>query len=465
LSLVLLLTLLGAISCAFIQAQGLPAGREARMGAMLDQGFADLQTPELDLRLVRTSGTIAGLSTRGDAAFDFAPSELLARSVDGYYHIGDIDLRLREAGSVDWRSYSSALKRAPVTPLATHPGELARHDLRPTFPSDLPLQLTRVWAVQKGKLILHFILRNPGAKAIEVGSLGIPLVFDNIMSGKGLDEAHALCSFSDPSIALDAGYVQVTRLNGHGPALLVVPDGTTPFEAYNPIPEQRKPDASPELFHDRTPRNMTFEGFYEWMVASRAYQETEWKGVKEWNPATSITLAPGEERTFGLRFLVAAEIHSIEKTLATNDRPVAIGLPGYVLPKDEDGQLFLKYARQVASIEIEPAGAIQIVPRAATNSGWQQYEVKGRRWGRARVTLTYADGQKQSVQYFVTEPARDVAGALGEFAFSKQWFEDGADPFHRSPSVMSYDREKNQIVRQDPRVWIAGLSDEAEAGS
>jgi len=59
--------------------------------------------------------------------------------------------------------------------------------------------------------------------------------FDNVMSGKNLDEAHAECSFSDPSIALDGGYVQVTRLNGHGPALLVVPDGKTPFEAYNPI--------------------------------------------------------------------------------------------------------------------------------------------------------------------------------------------------------------------------------------
>ncbi len=436
------------------------------MGAMLDQGFADFKTPELDLRLVRSSGTVAGLSSRGDQGFDFTPSELLAaRSVDGYYHLGDIDLRLREAGELEWKGYSSALKRAPVGQLTPHAGELARYDLRPTFPPDFPLQLSRVWAVQDGKVILRFILRNPGTKAIEIGSLGIPLVFDNIMSGKGLDEAHALCSFSDPSIAIDAGYVQVTRLNGHGPVLLVVPEGKTPFEAYNPVLGERGRDAQPELFHDPTPRNMTFEGFYDWMVASRAYQETEWKGVEEWNPATSILLAPGEERTVGLRFLVAPEIRSIEKTLAENNRPVAIGLPGYVLPKDQDGQLFLKYARQVAHIEIEPAGALEIVPGPATNGGWQRYEVKGSQWGRARVTLTYADGLKQSVQYFVTEPARDVASALGKFAFTKQWFDDPADPFHRSPSVMSYDREKNQIVSQDARVWIAGLSDEAGAGS
>ena len=392
------------------------------------------QTPDLDLQLVRSSGTIASLasSTRN---FDFTPGELLAaRSVDGYYHIGDIDLRLRETGSTEWKGYSTALQRIPVSPLSAHPGELARYDLRPTLPSDFPLELTRIWTVEDGKLVLRFSLRNPGSKAIEIGALGIPLVFDNIMSGKNLDQAHAVCSFSDPSIALDAGYVQVTRLNGHGPALLVVPDGKTPFEAYNPIPAQRGKDRDATLFHDRTPRNMTFEGFYEWMAATRAYQETEWKGVNEWNPATSIVLAPGEERTVGLRFLVAPEIRAIEKTLAENGRPVAVGFPGYVLPKDQDGQLFLKYPQPVAKIDVEPANALSLAPGSSTSAGWQRSEVHSHTWGRARVTVTYADGLTQSIQYFVTESAADIVRALGQFSFTQQWFDDPADPFHRQPT-------------------------------
>jgi len=39
-------------------------------------------------------------------------------------------------------------------------------------------------------------------------------------------------------------------------------------------------------------------------------------------------------------------------------------------------------------------------------------------------------------------------------------FVDPNDPFHRSPSVMTYDRDVNQIVTQDSRAWIAGLGDE-----
>ena len=458
-----ILALLPSISVA---AQSSPAGREARLGTMLDQGLAEFQTSELNLRLVKSSGTAAGLAPRSASDFDFVPSELLAaRSVDGYYHLGDIDLRLREVGATEWRPYSTAVKRTPLTALPNKSGELARHDLRPTLPADFPLELIRIWAVEDGKLALRFVLRNPGTKPIEIGSLGIPLVFDNIMSGKNLDEAHAVCSFSDPSIAMDAGYVQVTRLNGHGPVLLVVPEGKTPFEAYNPIPGERRRDPDLSPVHDRTPRNMTFEGFYEWMVASRAYQEKEWKGVEEWNPATSITLAPGKERTIGLRFLIAPEIRSIEKTLADNSRPVAIGFPGYVLPRDQDGQLFLKYGRKVSRLAVDPAGALELIPRAVTPSGWQDYAVQGKHWGRVRLTLTYEDGLQQSIQYFVTESARDVARALGDFSFTRQWYENPSDPFHRSPSVMSYDREANKIVTQDARVWISGLGDEAGSGS
>ncbi len=308
--------ILAALSAPVV-AQSYPAGRDANPGPMLNEGLTSYRTPQLRLRLVKSSGTVAGIETIGNKVFDFVPVELLAaRSVDGYYHLGDLDLRLREAGSQEWKGYSTALERWPVKQLPTSPGELRRDDLRPTLPTNFPLEVTRSWAVVDGKLALRFMLRNPGTKPVEIGALGIPLIFDNILSGKNLDEAHAICSFSDPSIALDGGYVQVTRLNGHGPAMVVIPDGKTPFEAYNLIDDEHGRGHQAELFHDLTPRSLTFEGFYEWMVASSAYQQNEWKNAVPWNPATSIVLEPGQQRTVGLRFLVADSIEAIEKALA-----------------------------------------------------------------------------------------------------------------------------------------------------
>jgi len=470
-----------AMGAAPVPGQWYPAGRESKLGPMLDQGLVTYQTPVLTLRLVRSSGTVAGLeakgqTTEGQAAkngegFDFTPAELLAaRSTDGYYHLGDLDLRLREVGTAGWRGYSTALERHPVNALPVGQGELEKDDLRPTLPADFPLQATRTWAVVEGRLALRFTIRNPGAHAIEIGALGIPLIFHNVMSGKSLDEAHAVCSFSDPSIALDGGYVQVTRLNGHGPALVVVPDGETPFEAYSPIAGPHRRSRGPEaskaaLFEDLTPRNMTFEGFYEWMVASAAYRQNEWKQAEPWNPATSIVLQPGQERTVGLRFLVADSIRSIEKTLAENHRPVAVGIPGYILPQDIQASLFLKYPKPVKKVDVEPAGAIEVSAAGTTEHGWQRYALRGKQWGRARLTITYADGLVQTVQYMVIKPEPEAVDDLGRFLFTRQWFDAKDDPFHRSPSVMSYDREAGAIVTQDSRVWIAGLGDEAGSGS
>ena len=295
------------------------------------------------------------------------------------------------------------------------------------------------------------------------------MIFNNDMNDRTLEQAHTLCSFYDPYIGEDAGYLQVTRLNGQGPALVVVPEGHTPFEAYNPIfDSHHSQDGSTvkaQIFRDLTPRSNTFEGFYEWMVHSGAYQSNEWKQVQPWNVATAETLAPGQSREFGVRFLLSDSIEEIEKTLQANQRPVAVGVPGYILPEDQEGHLFLNYPQPVQSIAVEPTGAIKIAPDNDTPAGWKNYRLTGETWGQARLSITYADGTLQTISYRVIKPESEAVANLGHFLTTKQWLADPYDPFHRSPGIISYDREAGQKVMQDSRVWIAGLSDEAGADS
>ena len=59
---------------------------------------------------------------------------LVERSKDGYYHLGDIDLRLRVGNSGDWKSYSTAFARTPIIALPASSGTLAAADLAPTLP-------------------------------------------------------------------------------------------------------------------------------------------------------------------------------------------------------------------------------------------------------------------------------------------------------------------------------------------
>ncbi|MEE3227208.1 MAG: DUF5695 domain-containing protein, partial [Bacteroidota bacterium] len=424
--------------------------REATLG--LESGFEILETDQFILKLVKASQTVASLAPKSDPEFDFTPGDRLEiRAGNGLYHLGDINFRYRLEGSEEWNSVSTAASRKPVEAIAKE-GALAAANLANTLPEDLPLGITRYYTEADGDLILAFDFQNKTDQPIEFGALGIPMIFNNILEGNSLEEAHAKNVFFDPYIGLDAGYLEVKRLDGKGKTLLVLPENNMPFEAYRP------------LLDDPSPRSIVFEGFHEWMATSKAYASEEWEGVKQWNTPTSSFLKPGELKTFSIRLTLAPEIKKVQQQLTEKDMPVAVGVPGYVLPQDVQGKLFLKYNSDVSSMKVTPEGALSIEKGAAKNA-YDVYTVTGNQWGRARVEIKYTNGKTQSINYKVIKPESELVADFGNFLFAKQWFDDDEDPFNRAPSLISYDYQNKRQVTQDGRVWIAGLSDEGGAGS
>lgn len=274
--------------CAFAQS---PWEKIERMppALNLDKGYITLRTPSFYLKLVRSSQTVASLQPATGKEPDFTPGERLEqRGKNGLYHLGDLNLRLRVEGQSDWKSFSTAEKRLPVLNKPANSGTLVASDLSPTLAPDIPLEVKRYWETRGGALVLRFELKNKSNTTVEIGALGIPMIFNNILDGKSLEEAHPSNVFFDPYMGMDAGYLQVARLSGKGKVLLVLPYKNTGFEAYNP------------LLKDPTSRGITFEGFHEWLVHSKAFAENEWKGVKQWNAPTSRILKPGESVDYGV---------------------------------------------------------------------------------------------------------------------------------------------------------------------
>ena len=468
-----LLAQAGSAAVAQQQGRGAPAPPTPTLG--LENGTLDFDTPDFTLKLVRDSQTIAALQPKGakgmdaNTPFDFTPADqLTVRQGDRYNHLGDIHLRIQQAGWRDgaWVDLASSNVRKPVAKPASFKllqgfRLLAAADLTPTL-GESPLTVTRAWMVDpSGRLVLQFDVRNTSQAPVAVGGLGFPVVFNNMIQNfvsnraRTLPQAHEICSFFDPYVGRDAGYLQVTRLSGAGPALVVTPapGTTTPFEAFRPL-------------NDATRRAQTFEGAFEWTVHSRAYADTEWKGVEQWNEPTATTLKPGESRTYGLRLLVSPGIKTIEKTLADHGRPVAIGVPGYIVPMDIEAKLFLHPGnRKIVSVASSPEGALVATRRPAANASRVPYVVQGRKWGRSRLTITYDDRTTQTIHYYVTKPSAEVVADMGRFLTTNAWFTDESDPFKRAPSVMTYDRANNRIVTQDTRAWVAGLSDEGGVGA
>lgn len=408
--------------------------------------------------------TLERLSPMTEPAFSFVPTWLEAqRSGNGFNHLGDLHLRVRVGRDGPWRDFTSANTRGAIRVLPAGGSVLAAADITASMGSSPPFRVERRWVNEDGVLALRFTIVNTSGAPMEIGVLGMPMVFDNVITDRDLQTAHQHASFTDPYIGRDAGYLQVTRLNGAGPALLVLPEPGTSLEAYTPI---KNPGEDPgSIFTDKTPRQQTFEGFYDWTMLSKGYMHKEWASAgEEWNTPTSRVLRPGQSLQVGVRLVASPSIRAIEKTLVAAHRPVVVSIPGYVLPTDQGASLFVKSPSAVASMESYPAGSLQVTPSGYTK-GWFRYYVRGQGWGPARLTITYTDGEKQTVSYFVSKPLDQVMSDVGNFILTKHWFEGAGDPFGRSPAILTYDKEAKKIVDSEPRVWIAGMSDEGGSGS
>ncbi|KAI0129650.1 hypothetical protein BJ170DRAFT_700836 [Xylariales sp. AK1849] len=421
----------------------------------LSSGYITIETANFALELVKDAQVLASLKPAGES-FDFLPFDYLDRRArNGQYHWGDITFRYRENGSTTWTDADTSAARQPVTAISySTDSVLAASNLAPTLLTG-PLNITREWLDVSGDLALQVTIQNTGSQTIELGSLGFPAEFNSIFTNRTAVDMAALCSFSDPYIGMHAGHIRVAPVRGNGTALVVTPFGDTPLEAYRNLAEP--------YYEDTAYESQTFEGFYEWQVLTKAWAENEWSGIEPWNTPSSKILAPGGQLQFGVRFSVVEQgVRGIDNVVKGTGTPVTRSVPGYILPRDLPAQLYLQADSDVTSITSVPDGSLTV---DNTTSGSYLVTPSTTAWGRARLIVEYSDGKVQTIHYYIAKPGTEAVANLGNFLTTAQWFNDTSDPFYRAPSPLTYDYEAKSIVEQDSRVWVAGLSDEAGAGS
>ncbi|KAJ5827252.1 hypothetical protein N7447_004015 [Penicillium robsamsonii] len=413
----------------------------------LVNGYTSLSTANFDIKLVKDSQLLASLKPTGES-FDFLPFDDIAyRATNGQYHNGDITYRYRLSGSTKWIAGDSAKARNPLKSVKSD--ALAAAEMTRTLPTS-PIHILREWIDVDGDLGLTFTLTNKGKRTLEIGSLGFPAEFNSIFSNRTAEDMAAKCSLTDPYIGMDAGYLQVAPTSGTGASLIVTPllNTSTPLEAWRNLYE---PSTDPLYYGSQT-----FEGFYEWQTHTKAYAENEWSSATPWNEPSSRFVKPGESVTYGLRFTVVKDgVRGIQDAVKATNTPVTMGIPGYVVPVDLTARLYVFHS-QISEV-VSENNSFKITHGA---NGALSLTPTGLVWGRTRVTITYEDGKVQTIHYFITDSAPATVSKLGEFTTTSMWFNDTDDPFHRAPSVITWDHSTQSQVLQEPRVWMAGLSDE-----
>ncbi|KAF5574305.1 hypothetical protein FPCIR_13666 [Fusarium pseudocircinatum] len=422
--------------------------------------FTCLKTGNIDAVIDSESQLLVSLKRRGED-FDFLPSRSYhQRRNDGQYHWGDVTYRYRH-GSDGWIDGDSAQKRSAVEPLQMD-SSLAAADLGATVPEG-PLNIIREWLEVNGDLALRFTIRNTSQQDVEIGSLGLPIEFNCIFTGKTQSEMQDQCCLFDPYIGFDAGHLRVAPVNpktGSPSGLLVTPlQGTdSPFEAFRNLEEPR--------LEDTAYGTHTFENLYEWQILTRAWAENEWAQSKAmpWHEPSSRILSGLDSFQIGVRFTITEGLRGFDEALRRIGTPSVVAVPGYILPQDLPGQLLVSSLSPVKSFSSFPEGAL-IIRKSLENVYAVHPSGSNSIWGRARLEIRYQDGKLQTVHYFITKPTNETLDDMGNFLYTKAWFTDETDVFNRAPSIMSYDYEEGNIILQDSRVWVSGLSDEGGTGA
>ena len=218
-----------------------PAPPPATLG--LDHGTLDFDTPDFRLKLVKDSQTIAALEPKGakgidaNTPFDFTPADqLTARQGDRFNHLGDITLR-REAGRLAGRRVGrsrverraqagdAAFSGSKTTPAGSKLLAGAR-SCTPTMGAGRRAGRDRARRGCSTRPAVSSCTSTSGTRArrpSRSAASDFPVVFNNMIQNfvtnraRTLPQAHEICSFFDPYVGRDAGYLQVTRLSGAGP--------------------------------------------------------------------------------------------------------------------------------------------------------------------------------------------------------------------------------------------------------
>ena len=422
------------------------------------------------LGVLARKGTVAYIHPDlNDPTFSFTVNDTwpIDRTQPSYHSTGDITLRVRPANSTNpYATYSTTDGEGEGARQIEVRDTLIAYDVTPLLRQGHGLQITRSYSQAVdvgGGFIIRVNVTNTQAYAQQLGALGMSLTFNNDWSGLDLNATAQHCSFTEPYVGQDGAWVKVTRVSGAGRILFVVPSDQGGMNAWRP------------LLTDPTPRSGTFEGFYEYTFLAEAYRTLEWSTVPDerlWVPVDSVILEPRASVTYGLRMRMLSNVRETDNGLKEMGSLVVKAVPGYVVSTDMSTAALYVLAGQQKMIGLNVSNStVMQVNNTSVKlaSGWEVYQLYPRAYGRVRVTVYHTDPRESSsrqsvVNMFVLPSFSTQVEKFGEFTAANQWFDDPTDPFGRAQSIMPYNWHTNQLVLQNARSFVVGLSDESGAG-
>ena len=394
------------------------------------QNSLDIGNQHFRVSISKSTGAVVRFERAGDPNspnFVMSPDEYPEFSVPDSRWFGDIVLRYR-IGDGTWKHASTAgsgsirhVSRSDGARVERVVVEYSGNTGDRDAISDLKLKES--YELSGDSFNWSITLENQTARPIEIGDLGLPLLFDTFYA-KDPITTYTKRVIRHSYIEGDDSYIFWMRPDGNGPFLLMTPAAGTHLEYYNAHSQGDGADAPDPVFA----RRGAWEGLYTVYIHAKEQAEEYDRGGSWRQPLTSKILNPagkaGSEVTYQFVFHWESDYEAIRDELF-HDGLIDIEVaPGMVTPTDLDAHFSLKTRQRIASVESEFPSETTLQAAPSADSTRSTYTVRFQHLGENRITIGYGDGLRTQLEYFVTEPIEVLIKKRAAFLVRNQQIRD-----------------------------------------
>ncbi len=306
-------------------------------------------------------------------------------------------------------------------------------------------------------LLWDIEVENATGQVLEVGELALPLRADDdygaLYRGAPLPDAatlgrttaiqkaiHEQKVLAHAFVAGHSSYVLLQRPRGDTPFLLVHCAEDTPLECIYKIAGSFAGDwIGTDLL-----------AIHSWATS----QQRDW-GWDPWvNGHTSLTLQPGQRRSFRLRFVFVNDYAAIREELVNSGNLGVRVVPSMVVQERSDVLVEVKSRADLEKIEIHADG-VQVKERKRVgNATLLKLSFAGR--GQKSLKLMYGGGRWTNLHFFCVDDAAQLLKARADFMARRQYYENPEDPYHRNHLFLPFDYRQGKMIDDFQDVWEVG---------
>ena len=303
---------------------------------------------------------------------------------------------------------------------------------------------------------LEWIIRvtNTSGASMTVDDLSLPMLMNGWWDGGHQPGIYEQNVGRHSFVGLEGSYVYWQRPNGVGPFLVLAPQADTALEFRNKARTGEGP------FGEVDP---SWEGLVEFAIHSRGLQVARNGAIEGYLPATGVTLAPGEAKTYAFAFTWAQDYVDLRQRLYDAGVVDVVSLPGMVIPGGQVATVAVRAKDGIDEVIGNPAQNIGVTERG-TRNGYRLYELSFNDTGPHQVTVRYGGGRRSILQYNVIAPIAELIEARAAFLVAHQQARGTGRGYEGA--FLQWDMSRKQLITWHDypgggwKRWMAGGSDE-----